>query len=161
MLNQSKSEKEKLVKLLENDTSTKSNELLIKRIKNSMKAIKPRSAKNKGLEWQKETCEIVSRITGIPYDQKSDDCEIHSRESGLNGVDVILRGEAKKRFPFCIECKNAKTISLAEWVRQAQDNCNESDNWLLVIKSPILPMKKIVVMALSKFEQLATDILQG
>ena len=74
---------------------------------------------------------------------------------------MILRGEAKKRFPFCIECKNAKTISLAEWVRQAQDNCNERDNWLLVIKSPILPMKKIAVMALSKFEEIATDILQG
>lgn len=161
MLNLSKTEKEKLIKLLENDKSTKSNELLIKRIKNSMKTIKPRSAKNKGLEWQKETCEIVSRITGIPYDQKSDECEIHSRESGLSGVDIILRGEAKKRFPFCIECKNAKTISLAEWVRQAQDNCNESDNWLLVIKSPILPMKKIVVMSLSKFEKIATAIVQG
>lgn len=161
MLNLSKTEKEKLIKLLENDKSTKSNELLIKRIKNSMKTIKPRSAKNKGLEWQKETCEIVSRITGIPYDQKSDECEIHSRESGLSGVDIILRGEAKKRFPFCIECKNAKTISLAEWVKQAQDNCNESDNWLLVIKSPILPMKKIVVMSLSKFEKIATAIVQG
>lgn len=161
MLNLSKTEKEKLIKLLENDKSTKSNELLIKRIKNSMKTIKPRSAKNKGLEWQKETCEIVSRITGIPYDQKSDECEIHSRESGLSGVDIILRGEAKKRFPFCVECKNAKTISLAEWVRQAQDNCNESDNWLLVIKSPILPMKKIVVMSLSKFEKIATTIVQG
>ena len=161
MINLNKSEKEKLIGLLKKDGETKANLLLIKRLENSMKSIKPRSAKNKGLEWQKETCEIVRRITGIPYDQKSDDCEIHSRESGLNGVDVILRGEAKKRFPFCIECKNAKTISLAEWVRQAQDNCNERDNWLLVIKSPILPMKKIAVMALSKFEEIATDILQG
>ena len=122
MINLNKSEKEKLIGLLKKDGETKANLLLIKRLENSMKSIKPRSAKNKGLEWQKETCEIVSRITGIPYDQKNDDCEIHSRESGLNGVDVILRGEAKKRFPFCIECKNAKTISLAEWVRQAQDN---------------------------------------
>ena len=161
MINLNKSEKEKLIGLLKKDGETKANLLLIKRLENSMKSIKPRSAKNKGLEWQKETCEIVSRITGIPYDQKNDDCEIHSRESGLNGVDVILRGEAKKRFPFCIECKNAKTISLAEWVRQAQDNCNERDNWLLVIKSPILQMKKIAVMALSKFEEIATDILQG
>ena len=81
MINLNKSEKEKLIGLLKKDGETKANLLLIKRLENSMKSIKPRSAKNKGLEWQKETCEIVSRITGIPYDQKNDDCEIHSRES--------------------------------------------------------------------------------
>jgi len=157
MINLSKSESEKLIELLKKDGETKANVTLIKRLEKSMKPIKPRSAKNKGLDWQKEVCAIVSRITGIEYVQQSDDCEIHSRESGLNGVDVILRGEAKKKFPFCIECKNSKSISLPEWVRQAESNCDDLDNWLLCIKSPLLPMKKVVVLAMSKFEELMTE----
>ncbi len=157
MINLNKSEGEKLIELLKKDGETKENVKLIKRIEKSLKPIKPRSAKNKGLDWQKEVCSIISNITGIEYNQQSDDCEIHSRESGLNGVDVILRGEAKKRFPFCIECKNSKTISLPDWVRQAESNCDDLDNWLLCIKSPLLPMKKVVVMAMSRFEDLMKD----
>lgn len=153
-----KSEKQKLIELLKKDGETKANNILIKRIQKSMQAIKPRSAKNKGLEWQKEVCEIVSRITDIEYIQKSDVCEIHSRESGLNGVDVILRGKAREKFPYCIECKNCNSISLAEWVRQAENNCDNLDNWLLFIKSPILPSKKIVVMATSNFEKIMKQI---
>ena len=155
MLNLNKCEKEKIIRLLKQDGDTKANNLLIKRIEKSMQAIKPRSAKNKGLDWQKETCSVISEITGIEYEQKSDDCDIHSRESSLNGVDIILRGKAKKLFPYCIECKNAKNISLAEWARQAESNCDDLDNWLLFIKSPILPMKKVVVMPLSRFKEVA------
>ena len=50
MINLNKSEKEKLIGLLKKDGETKANLLLIKRLENSMKSIKPRSAKNKGLE---------------------------------------------------------------------------------------------------------------
>lgn len=155
MLNLNKSEKEKIIKLLQKDEDTKANRNLIKRIENSMKTIKPRSAKNKGLDWQKEVCDFVSRVTGIPYDQKNDNCDIHSRESGLNGTDVILRGKAKEAFPFSIECKNCKNISLPEWTRQAESNCDQLDNWLLFVKSPVLSMKKVVIIPLSKFEEIA------
>lgn len=157
MLTLNKGEKEKIIKLLQKDGDTKANSLLIKRIEKSMIPIKPRSAKNKGLEWQKEVCSIISRITGIAYDQQSDDCEIHSRESGLSGVDVVLRGRAKKAFPYAVECKNCNSISLPEWVRQAEANSDDLDNWLLFIKSPVLPMKKVVVMAASRFEKIAAN----
>ncbi len=152
-------EKKKIIALLRSE-NTKANEKLAKRIEKSMQKIKPRSAKQKGLDWQKEICAMISRITGIEYNQQSDDCPIHSRESGLNGTDVILRGEAKKKFPFCIECKNANAISLPEWIRQAESNCDDLDNWLLFIKSKLLPMHRVVVMPLSKFEILAELIIK-
>ncbi len=151
-------EKQFLLKILQDakaDTNAEKKMLaaLINRVTKTGR-IKPRSAKQKGLDWQKEVCALVSDITGIEYNQQDDTCEIHSRESGLNGTDVILRGKAKEKFPFSIECKNCKTISLPDWVRQAESNCDALDNWLLFIKSPVLPCKKVVVLAFSKFREI-------
>ncbi len=151
-------EKQFLLKILQDakaDTNAEKKMLaaLINRVTKTGR-IKPRSAKQKGLDWQKEVCALVSDITGIEYNQQDDTCEIHSRESGLNGTDVILRGKAKEKFPYSIECKNCKSISLPEWVRQAERNCDALDNWLLFIKSPVLPCKKVVVLAFSKFREI-------
>lgn len=153
ILNLNKADKLKIISLLQKEP-TKENNKLLKRIEKSLIPIKPRSAKNKGLEWQKEVAAMIGRVTDIEYIQQSDDCEIHSRESGLNGVDVIVRGNAKKRFPFCVECKNVKSISLAEFVRQAQANCDDLNNWLVFIKSLLLPNKKVVVIDFNKAEEL-------
>lgn len=130
---------------------------LCKRIDRAKTPIKPRSAKNKGMDWQKEICSFISRLIGIEYDQKSDDCLIHSRESGLSGTDVVLRGEAKEKFPYSIECKNCKSISLPEWIRQAESN-SEDGNWLLFIKSPAIESKKVVVLSINQFENIYKKI---
>lgn len=124
---------------------------LCKRIERAMTPIKSRSAKNKGLEWQKEVCRFISNLIGVEYDQKSDDCLIHSRESGLSGTDVILRGEAKEKFPYSVECKNCKTLSIPEWIRQADSNA-DNGNWILFIKSPVIDTKKVVILSLESFE---------
>lgn len=124
---------------------------LHKRIERAKTPIKPRSAKNKGMEWQKEICSFISELTGIEYDQSKDDCLIHSRESGLSGTDVILRGEAKEKFPYSVECKNCKTLSIPEWIRQADSNA-DNGNWLLFVKSPVI--KKVVVLPLETFKDL-------
>jgi hypothetical protein len=130
---------------------------LCKRIERAMTPIKPRSAKNKGLEWQKEVCSFISELTGIEYDQSKDDCLIHSRESGLSGTDVVLRGEAKEKFPYSVECKNCKSLSIPDWVRQADSN-SDNGNWLLFIKSPAIETKKIVVMSMQEFEKMFKKI---
>lgn len=137
----------------ESDTNKNKIEKLIKRIERAETPIKPRSAKNKGLEWQKEICSFISGLIGIEYDQKSDDCLIHSRESGLSGTDVVLRGKAKELFPYSVECKNCKSISLPEWIRQADSN-SDNGNWILFVKSPLLESKKVVVMSMESFEKL-------
>lgn len=134
-------------------------EKLTKRIERAKTPIKPRSAKNKGMEWQKEICGVISDVTGIEYDQSKDDCLIHSRESGLSGTDVILRGEAKEKFPFSIECKNCKSLSLPDWIRQANAN-SDNGNWLLFVKSPALETKKVVVLSLDNFKSLYENLLK-
>ena len=158
IVNINKDESEKLQKLLSQE-DTKAGRKLIRRLQNAAKTIKPRSAKRKGLDWQKNVCRIISNITGIKYDQADDSCEIHSRESGLSGADIILRGKAKAMFPYSVECKNAKTISLPEWIRQAESNCDGLDNWLLAVKSSSLGGRKIIVMSMASFEQIMTAII--
>lgn len=153
MVNLNKAETQIIINLLKKDGEEK-NQKLISRLERSIKQIKPRSAKNKGMEWQKEVCEIIGRLTNIQYIQADDCCEIHSRESGLNGVDIILRGKAKERFPYCVECKNSKKLSVPEWVKQAESNSDRETNWLLAVKSPMLSCKKVVIMPMGEFEKL-------
>lgn len=135
--------------LLDNLKGSKEAEA-IRRKAEKVHKIKPRSAKNKGLGWQKEIAELVSRITGFSYNQGDDDCLIHSRESGLNGTDVILRGKAKEIFDYAIECKASENISLPDWVRQAKQN-SVNDNWLLFVKNRNLG--KMAIMPLDTFEK--------
>lgn len=143
----------KAVNLLPDEKVRKMVDKLTKRIERAKTPIKPRSAKNKGMDWQKEICSLISELTGIEYDQKNDDCLIHSRESGLSGTDVVLRGEAKEKFPYSVECKNCKTLSIPDWIRQADNNA-DNGNWLLFVKSPVLESKKIVVMSLDQFKDM-------
>ena len=156
ILNLDKGEKLLLIKALENLPDKKAEKLKAK-IERSLKQIKPRSAKNKGLGWEKECCELISNLTGIEYNQSDDSSLIQARTMGLNGTDVILRGEARERFPFDIECKSCNSLSVPAWVKQAEDNCTELDNWLLLIKSPVLSCKKIAVLSLSKFMEIVGE----
>lgn len=117
----------------------------------NMRGIKPRSAKNKGLAWQKEVCGYLSAMLGIPYNQQDDGCPIHSRESGLSGCDIILRGEARERFDYAIECKAVESIHLAEWVQQAMRNTDEND-WMLFIKNR--RVGKIVCMTVDALKKI-------
>lgn len=152
-MNFDKKEKEYLISLLKSEPETSFNKKLISRLEKSMKQIKPRSAKRKGLEWQKECCEMIGRITGIEYNRNDDSGEIRSRESSRPGVDIILKGKAAEKFDWKVECKNTKTLSLPEWIRQAANNSEGMDNWLLLIKSPSLPGKKVAVMSINRFEE--------
>lgn len=124
---------------------------LYKKIEKSLRKIKPRSAKNKGLAYQKAICEVISSLINIPCGQ-DDDSLISSRTSGLNGTDIILRGEAAARFPYSVECKDCSSVSLPQWVEQAQDNSTESRPYLLFIRSPKIAGRDCVVMALETFK---------
>ena len=161
MLNFNKKEKEYLLSLLEREADSPIAKRLASRIGRSMAGIKRASARRKGLDWQKECCEMIADATGSAFDPADDACEIRSRESSAPGVDIILSGEAAARFHWKVECKNAKTVSLPEWVRQAAANSAGENNWLLLVKSEALPCKKIAVMDFAKFgeigRQLAAD----
>lgn len=96
--------------------------------------IKTSSRKAKGRELQKWVCEKIANIFNIKYNQSDDNCDIHSREMGQSGVDVILRGEIYKKFPFDIECKATEKFTIYKDIKQAENNTKENRDWLLIHK---------------------------
>ena len=158
MLNFNKKEKEYLISLLNAQGDNATARKLSARLKRSMAGIKPASARRKGQDWQKECCQMIAAATGLSFDPADDLCEIRSRESSAPGVDVILAGKAAKLFPWKVECKNAKTVSLPEWIRQAESNSGGNGDWLLLVKSETLPCKKIAVMDFGKFAEISARL---
>lgn len=117
------------------------------------KTISISSRKGKGRNLQKFVAERISSLIGIPFDNTDDSCLIHSREMGQSGVDVILRGEAKKKFPFAIECKSVESINLRSFIAQAKTNIKEGDDWMVVLRTKSIP-ETIVVISWDTFEEL-------
>jgi len=110
------------------------------------------SAKAKGRKLQQLICSEIADSTGIPYTQSDDDCLIHSREMGQHGVDIILRGLARKLYPFSIECKATEKLSLGDALKQAQTNVTGGTRPLVVFNNRSTP-EPIVALLWSDFRQ--------
>lgn len=87
--------------------------------------------KSKARWLQNWVAEQVSLILGIPWGR---DELIEARQMGQAGVDVILRGEAAKRFSYSIECASGDKINWVSKVRQARKNIKQGTDWLLFLK---------------------------
>lgn len=133
---------------------------LFKKIEKSQGKIKVRSAKNKGLEFQKKIAQVISELIGIEASQ-DDDSLIMSRLSSQNGTDIILRGKAQELFPYSCECKNCSSVSLPAWVAQAKQNSTEQYPWMLFIHSKLLDDNDIAVMNLKTFEEIYSGKMKG
>ena len=107
------------------------------------------AGKAKGRRLQQWTAKWISLITNIPWGK---DELIASREMGQNGVDVRLIGEAKKLFPFSVECKNCEKWSIQQWIYQDKQNLIKNTAWLLVAKrnhmDPVVIMDAVHFMKL-------------
>ena len=97
-------------------------------------SIKIRSAKNKGMRFQKWVCEKIAKLFNVTFNNQDEQCEIHSRECGLSGTDIVLRGEIYKKFPFDIETKNTESFNVYKAIAQAQVNTAPGRHWLLFHK---------------------------
>lgn len=146
-VNLTDAERAELIKLLPASSKLRA------KLERAGKRIKVQSAKGKGMNFQREICQKIADLIGIPYLRGDDESLIESRSSGVNGTDIILRGEAKKRFPFSIEAKNSESLSLVDAVQQAQANQAEDTMWLVVHRRKALPMD-LVIMAWESFEEL-------
>jgi hypothetical protein len=146
-VNLTDAERAELIKLLPASSKLRA------KLERAGKRIKVQSAKGKGMNFQREICQKISDLIGIPYLRGNDDSLIESRGGGQHGVDIILRGEAKKRFPFSIEVKNQENMNLVETIKQAQENQVEGTTWLVVHRRKALPMD-LVIMAWESFEEL-------
>jgi len=132
---------------------SKDREAIAKKLRKADKKIAISSAKGKGRALQQDICRKISTLIDIPFDNSDDSCLIHSREMGQSGVDVILRGEAQKKFPFAVECKSTEQISLRNFISQAKLNTKEGIEWLVVLRTKSLT-EDIVIMSWETFEKL-------
>lgn len=105
------------------------------------KRIKTSSAKAKGRNLQKWTCEKISELTGY---QTGKDQPIESRPMGQSGTDVRLESKVLNKFPFSVECKFQENWSIHKWIEQAKENLIKNTDWLLICKksrkNPIIIM---------------------
>lgn len=113
------------------------------------KRITVSSAKAKGRNLQNWAAKKISEITGIPYGRE-DHALIEPRQMGQSGVDVILRGEALKAFPFSIECKSTESWALPATIRQVKANQAKNTDWLIILKKKEF-QKPIVVIDAEAF----------
>jgi hypothetical protein len=130
---------------------------VLNKMERGMKRIKTSSAKAKGRDLQQWVCRAIADMIQIPYNQQNDQCEIHSREMGQAGIDIILRGEAIRKFPYSVECKNSEGINVKEALHQAQTNCYPNTSAIVVHKQKGLK-EPIVIMEWSVFEALFRQI---
>jgi len=117
------------------------NTRILKKIKKELTPIKVRSAKAKGMNFQRYVCSRLSEYSGIPWGS-GDDVLIASRPAGQHGTDIILRGEAKNAFNYATECKAQESFSMQSTIDQVQANLGDFKNWIIfhkkVNKSPVV-----------------------
>jgi len=121
--------------------------------------IKVSSRKQKGRNLQQYICKKLADIFNIKYDQQNDLCNIHSREMGQPGTDIILRGDVFNKFPYAIECKNVEKISINKMIKQAEKHLegenNLYKNWLIFYKNNKLHYP-IVILDIFEFFKIYT-----
>lgn len=111
------------------------------------------SAKEKGKRLQKLIANLIGELTGL---EVGPDCPIESRQMGQNGPDIRLDAEARRRFPFTVECKNQENWEVPSAIDQAKANLYKDTDWLVVLAKN--RTKPIVIMDCETFFQLLTRL---
>lgn len=76
-----------------------------------------RTSQGKGKAWQHAVAKIIALVTGVDKD------DVHSNHGGTKGDEDVHRSEkAKRAFPFWIECKNEKRLSVPKWWAQLKED---------------------------------------
>ncbi len=110
------------------------------------KSISISSRKAKGRKLQQYVANKIGKLLGLPVGK---DLDIESRQMSQSGVDIILRGEALRDFPFSVECKSQETWSVPAWIEQAEKNTKQNTHWLLFMKRK--REKPVIVMDAETF----------
>ena len=90
--------------------------------------MKTQSAKAKGRRLQQWFRDLLINTLNIHEE------DIESRSMGAGGEDLIMARDARKKFPYSIECKNQEKINLWESYEQAKENSKSYE--------PIVVMKR-------------------
>ena len=90
--------------------------------------MKPRSAKAKGMKFQREVKDKVCQALDIHPE------DIVPTTAGVVGVDLRLSRAARDKFPFSVECKHLAKFSIYKIYDQAAANTLEGTVPMAVIK---------------------------
>ena len=153
-----KQDKKDLINILKTITETKITKRLLKKLEKEFKPISVRSRKNKGSTFQKEVRNKISEIIELPWGT-DDEALIASRQMGQQGVDIVLREEATKRFPFACEVKNQEALSWWEAIKQAKMNKGNFKYWILFVKKN--KETPVVLLDMNDFFELYKDLLDN
>jgi len=123
--------------------------------------IKPGSAKDKGRRLQTYICQKISELTGYPWGSSGEDAPIESRPMGQSGPDVRMESQVRELFPYSVECKYQETWNIHEWRKQAMKNCENGDDWLLILRRNRMRPYAVVMMDANKFFELQERILNA
>lgn len=74
------------------------------------------SGKSKGRELQKYVASSICCEFGLP------ESDAVSRPMGSSGSDIMMSNQARKVFPFSIECKRQENLKIGPWMDQACAN---------------------------------------
>ena len=119
----------------------------------SQRRISNASAKAKGMGLQAWVCDRVARLLGVAWNNSDDESPVASRPSGQHGCDIILRGDARRRFPWDLECKAVKELRIADAVKQAGLNAAAGRFPAVVYRQTGL--EPVVILSWGTFETLA------
>lgn len=92
--------------------------------------IKTSSAKAKGRKLQQFVRDqILDRFPSLTTD------DVRSTAMGQGGEDIQLSSAARDQFPYSVECKSQKQIAVYRFYDQAQRNCPDGTEPLVIIKA--------------------------
>ena len=95
----------------------------------SWSRVKTQSAKAKGRRLQQWCRDQILETFNVLKES-----DVRSISMGASGTDVQLSTKAKELFPFSIECKNTERVRIWDSFDQAEANCEDNTEPLLVIK---------------------------
>ncbi len=134
-------------------------EKIILKLNRTKNTISVSSRKQKGRLLQYWCSERIAKLFNVKYEQGNDSSEVSSRPMGQHGTDIILRGKVKKLFPFSIETKSSESMSLPAFIKQAKDNTEKGNEWMVVYRSRMIN-DPVVIIEWNTFEKLWKKELQ-
>lgn len=92
-----------------------------KRTLGQQRSSRARSSQAKGKGWQKAVARILSYVTEVDKD------EFFSNHGGDKGdEDIHMSTKARRCFPFWIECKNTRVLSIKAWLQKLDEDRKEA-----------------------------------
>ena len=96
--------------------------------------MRPQSAKAKGRRLQQEFRNLlIEKLNIHPED-------IESRSMGASGEDLIMAKEARRKFPYSIECKNVEKVNVWDAMEQCKVNAKKGEPLVIIKRNKSKPL---------------------